>query len=108
METLSTLGVDDEDDVFAARQLARVCAEELGLDRLDAIRFATAVYELGRETVRRGGGRLSIRLSPLELLLDLTVASTSGWSAALEPVRRLVDDLVTTDGDVTLVKRLPT
>jgi signal transduction histidine kinase len=106
-ETLSTLVLADEDDVFAARQLARACAEELGLERLDAIRVATAVSELGRETVGHGGGRLSLRLSRTELLLDLTIATTAGWSDVLGPVGRLVDDLVTTDGTITLVKRLP-
>lgn len=107
-ETLSTLALGDEDDVFSARQIARVCAEELGLDRIDAIRLATAVSELGRETVGHGGGRLTVRLSRIELLLDLDATASGDWSAVVGPVGRLVDELVTSDGGFTLVKRLPT
>ncbi|GAA1958342.1 ATP-binding protein [Nocardioides panacihumi] len=106
-EALSSLVLAGEDDVFAARQLARVCAEELGLERLDAIRIATAVSELGREAVMRGGARLTVRLGRADLLLDLAVAPDQNWSAVVGPVGRLVDELVTDEGRITLIKRLP-
>ena len=103
-EVLATLMLANEEDVFAARQLARICAEELGLDRLDVIRIATAVSELGRETVARDGGRLTISVGRSDLLLDLTDGASHDWVAA--PVGRLVDELVSHDTGVTLVKRL--
>jgi signal transduction histidine kinase len=106
-ERLSILSLTGDDDVFAARQLARVCAEELGMDRLDAIRVATAVSEVGREAVGNGGGTLTVRLEPSELVLDLATASAPDWSAVVAPVGRLVDQLVTGDRGITLHKRLP-
>jgi signal transduction histidine kinase len=106
-ETLTALALADEDDVFAARQLARVCAEELGLDRLDAIRVATAVSELGREVVAREGGHLTVRLGRDELLLDIDTLSARALVDAAGPVGRLVDELVTGDARITLLKRLP-
>lgn len=106
-EALSSLVLAGEDDVFVARQLARVCAEELGLDRLDAIRVATAVSELGREAVTHGGARLTVRLGRADLLLDLAVAPGQDWSGVVGPVGRLVDELVTDEGRITLIKRLP-
>jgi signal transduction histidine kinase len=104
---LATLSLADEDDVFAARQLARTCAEELGLDRLDSIRVATAVSELGREAVAAGGGRLTVRLGRDELCLELGLAPGHDWAALAAPVGRLVDELATNDAGATLVKRLP-
>jgi signal transduction histidine kinase len=106
-EVLATVMLAAEDDVFGARQLARVAAEELGLDRLDVIRVATAVSELGRETVARGGARLTVGVGGNELLLGLTDGAPGDWSAVAAPVGRLVDELVTTETGVTLVKRLP-
>ncbi|GAB7006264.1 hypothetical protein JCM18899A_37370 [Nocardioides sp. AN3] len=106
-ETIGTLVLSEQDDVFAARQLARVCAEEVGLDRIDAIRVATAISELGRETVLRGGGRLEILFERHSLLLDLVVASSPDWATLAAPVGRLVDDLVTRENRIILVKRLP-
>ncbi|MDH2414724.1 sensor histidine kinase [Nocardioides sp. CER19] len=106
-ETLTVLVLSGEDDVFAARQVARVCAEELGLDRLDAIRVATAVSELGREVVTRDGGHLTVRLGRGELLLDLDTHSARDLCGVAGPVGRLVDELVTGDGRITLLKRLP-
>jgi signal transduction histidine kinase len=105
-EVLVAMMLADEDDVFAARQLARFCAEELGLDRLDVIRLATAVSELGREAVARGGARLTVRVGRHELLLDLAAGRSGDWAAIAGPVGRLVDELVTGETGVTLLKRL--
>lgn len=106
MNELATLPLDDEDDVFAARQVARICADELGMDRLDAIRVATAVSELGREAVIAGGGRLSIRLGRNELCLEMGLPAGRDWARLAAPVGRLVDHLAVDGADVSLVKRL--
>ena len=54
-EVLFELRLTEESDVFTARQLGRVRAVALGMDRLDAIRVATAISELGRDVVATGG-----------------------------------------------------
>lgn len=107
MTGLVTQPLVGEDDVFAARQLARVCADELSLDRLDAVRLATAVSELGREVVTRGGGRLSVRLSGDALCLDVEVPDGTDAAELAAPVGRLADHLEVREHTVTLTKRLP-
>jgi signal transduction histidine kinase len=51
---LARLEVCDQTGVFAARQLGRSVAAELGLERQDQIRVATALSEVSRSAVQAG------------------------------------------------------
>ena len=110
-EVLFELRLTEESDVFTARQLGRECAVALGMDRLDAIRVATAISEVGRDVVATGGGRARFRVeSANELCIDvLGVAGPARWAASVAAAERLVDGVmpVTRQGDdgVTLCKR---
>jgi len=111
--TLARLALDSEDDVFVARQVGRECALELGIERLDALRVATAISELGRKVVSSGGGSLSlaVRASTLQVALRGGQPSEQ-WSAAVGAVAQLIDEQHVSDDAagirVTLEKAIPT
>ncbi|WGL50358.1 sensor histidine kinase [Nocardioides sp. BP30] len=90
---LTQVALRTEDDLFVARQLGRECAVGLGLDRLDALRVATAISELGREIVSSGGGivSLDVRAGMLQVRLESDLPPEQ-WPAAVTAVSRLVDD----------------
>ena len=92
-EVLIELGLTAESDVFAARQIGRECASALGMDRLDAIRVATAISEVGRDVVATGGGRARFRVDAADgLFIDVIgVADRSRWAASVAAAERLVD-----------------
>lgn len=89
---LAELVLRTEEDLFLARQLGRECALGLGLERLDALRVATAISELGREIVSSGGGALVLGLDDGLLTVDLrSDRLPDQWSEGLTAVNRLVD-----------------
>lgn len=101
-----------EDDLFAARQLGRACAVELGIERLDALRVATAISELGREIVAGEGGSLTISVDETTLKIELHAAHhPEQWESAVNAVAQLVDDQYHSHDasgvDVTLEKAIP-
>lgn len=111
-EALAAMALRTEDDVFVARQLGRDCAAGLGLDRLDALRVATAISELGREIVAAGGGDVSLSMDTTgSLAVSLTADAVTGhWEEALTAASRLVDGVSASADDpgvaVMLTKRL--
>ena len=91
---LAELAMLTEDDVFLGRQLGRECARALGFERLDALRVATAISEVGREIVSAGSGALTLTFRGDALQIDLrAVHRPAGWHDAVVSVRRLVDRL---------------
>ncbi|MGZ4475490.1 MAG: ATP-binding protein [Nocardioides sp.] len=89
---LAEMAMLTEEDVFVGRQLGRQCALTLGFDRLDALRVATAVSEVGREIVSTGSGALTLTVRGDALLVELRAARRpSGWDDAIASVRKLVD-----------------
>src|SRR5690349_15523991 len=53
-----TVGLISERDIVTARQRARHVAQLLGFEAQDRVRIATAVSELAREGLRRGGATM--------------------------------------------------
>lgn len=70
--SLLSLAVRTEDDVVAARQIARELSAVLGFDPQDQVRIATSASELARNAFRyAGGGEVNFELTPgLERLED--------------------------------------
>jgi len=107
MTELASLEVRDQTGVFAARQLGRSVAVELGLDRQDQIRVATALSELSRSVVQ-AGEQADIRFAfdDVDLVVTITVGSdlpAEGITAA----DRLMDRVAVNGNVVTLAKRRP-
>ena len=96
-----TLPLEVEADVFTARQVGRDFSTALGLERLDAIRVATALSEISREVVQAGGGEMAFSFSPPDTITVLIVAAAGGparalpgvpgWEASLVAAARLLD-----------------
>jgi len=110
--SLARVVLDSEDDVFLARQVGRECALELGVERLDALRVATAISELGREIVSCGGGAVNLSVTGSTLQVTLSAGRPSEqWSAAVTAVAQLVDEQHLSDDasgiGVTLEKAIP-
>jgi len=110
---LARLSLRGEEDVFLARQLGRDGAEGLGMERLDALRVATAISELGREIVVSGDGLLVLAVRATRLVIELRAGQLpEHWADALTAASRLVDGTdgpVGADGGVriTLEKNMP-
>lgn len=118
------LHLEVEADVFSARQIGRDFSTALGLDRLDAVRVATALSEIGREVVLAGGGEMTFSLVAPDLISVVVVVVASGkpgaagsgpgsvaWQASLAAASRLVDEVSSTADPedrtvLTLSKRL--
>ena len=123
-DAIISLRLEAEADVFSARQIGRDFSIALGLDRLDAVRVATALSEVGREVVLAGGGEMIFSLAAPDLVSVVVVASGTrgaagsgpgsvGWQASLTAASRLMDDVSSApDAEdravVTLSKRLGT
>lgn len=54
-QRVATLPVERTEDVFALRQSARAAAAAIGCEESEQVRVATALSELGRETLLHGG-----------------------------------------------------
>ena len=114
------LGLATESDVFSARQIGRDLSVALGLDRLDAVRVATALSEISREVVLAGGGEMTFAVLPPDRISVTIVAAPGrdqslprgpGWEASLDAASRLMDEVdVASDADdrpaVSLAKRV--
>ena len=105
-EAVLTLPLEVESDVFTARQVGRDFSVALGLERLDAVRVATSLSEIGREVVQAGGGTMTFSVTPPDTITVLIVAAAgtparslpggTGWAASLTAAARLLDDVVET------------
>jgi signal transduction histidine kinase len=104
---LARLDVRDLAGVYAARQLGRILAARLDLERQDQIRVATAVSEIGRSAVTAGQGAvLAFGIDDFDLLLTATFDGAppdEGVAAA----GRLMDKVVTDGKVVRMTKRRP-
>jgi serine/threonine-protein kinase RsbT len=61
---VETMPVDSESQVVAVRQTVRSWAGELGFSLVDQTKIVTAASELGRNTIKHGGGG-SLKLESL-------------------------------------------
>lgn len=127
-----TLRLQSEPDIVATRQRARHIAGELGFDRIEQTRLATAVSEIARNAyVYAGGGRvefvlegdsapqiLMIRvidsgkgIADLQKILNGEYRSPTGMGLGIAGARRLVDrfsiDSTPRGTTVTLARLLP-
>jgi signal transduction histidine kinase len=104
---LARIEVTDPAGVFAARQLGRGIAVQLGLERQDQVRVATALSEVSRSAVMSGQHAV-IMFGTDETELMVTVAldgepSPEGVAAAT----RLMDRVEVTGPTVVMTKRRP-
>jgi signal transduction histidine kinase len=83
--------VRDTAGVFAARQLGREAAAELGLERQDQIRVATALSEVGRELVLAGQPAVIVFLAAERELVVWVEHNGPPPAAALTAAARLMD-----------------
>jgi signal transduction histidine kinase len=99
--------VRDLGGVFAARQLGREVAAELGLDRQDQVRVATALSEVGRSALVTGQGA-EITYSGDQANLIITV--TFGGEPPADGTRaaaRLMDEATAAGPVLRMLKRRP-
>jgi signal transduction histidine kinase/CheY-like chemotaxis protein len=118
-----------DEGVVTARQIARDVAEQLGFDRLEQTRIATAVSELARNARRyAGGGQVRLRCTADELQVEVSdsgpgipnleqilrgeYTSSTGLGRGLVGVRLLMDEFEISapaggGTRVTVAKRLP-
>jgi signal transduction histidine kinase len=127
-----TVQLRQEPDIVLARQRARQIAEQLGFERQDQTRIATAVSEIARNAFSYGGGGkvefsvdagtpqgLVVRvvdqgpgIADLEGVLSGSYVSPTGMGVGLVGARRLMDgfDIRSAPGqgvEVVLVKHIP-
>ncbi|HEX3923418.1 MAG TPA: ATP-binding protein [Streptosporangiaceae bacterium] len=104
---LARFELRDAAGVFAARQLGREVAAELGLDRQNQVRVATAISEIGRDVVV-AGQTATIVFATDSRALHVTITHESPLSGTgVTAAARLMDTLGTTGADVRLTKRRP-
>jgi serine/threonine-protein kinase RsbT len=113
----ASVGIAGEDDIVAARQLARETAKGLGFGMVDQARIATAVSELTRNIVRyatEGRGNAVIRtlsgpdgrrgievvvtddgpgIADVEQVMQEGFTSGNGLGMGLPGTRRLMDEM---------------
>jgi signal transduction histidine kinase/CheY-like chemotaxis protein len=99
--------VGDVGGVFAARQLGREVAAELGLDRQDQVRVATALSEVGRSAVVTAqAAAIAFSADQADLIITVTFDGeppAEGTRAAA----RLMDDATATGSVLRMLKRRP-
>jgi signal transduction histidine kinase len=104
---LARFELRDAAGVFAARQLGREVAAELGLDRQDQVRVATAISEIGRDVVV-AGQTATIVFATDSRALHVTISHESLLAGTgVAAATRLMDTLATTGVEVRLTKRRP-
>ncbi len=111
-EVLTRAEICRDQDVFAVRQLGRQIAELVGLESQDQIRVATALSEIGRETLARGAGGavvFDLRDDRLVITVDYLDGADVRESEGVKLAGRMMDEIALSaeDGRVTLVKRVP-
>lgn len=122
-----TLPITIEQHVVSARQIVRQLAQQCAFSLVDQTKLVTAASELGRNTlkyggggemrwqIRREGGRCGVRLQFVDEgpgIADLEQAMTDGWSTGaglgmgLSGAKRLVNefDIQTAVGKGTTVE----
>jgi signal transduction histidine kinase len=104
---LARLEVRDQADVFAARQLGRSVAAELGLERQDQVRVATALSEVSRSVVQAGElATIVFGFDASSLLVTVTVDAAL-LDEGLQAAGRLMDKIKVSGNVVTLARRRP-
>jgi signal transduction histidine kinase/CheY-like chemotaxis protein len=99
--------VRDTAGVFAARQLGREVAAELGLERQDQVRVATALSEVGRELVLAGQAASVVFLAgPAELVIQVRHGGPPPREA-LAAAARLMDRATSAGPVVELARARP-
>ena len=116
-----------DEDVVRMRQLVRECLVSIGFSLIDQTKMITAASELGRNTLRYGGGgeahiekvvgpgRCGVTLSFIDQgpgIVDVDLALTDGYTTGnglglgLSGARRLADEfeLTTAPGAGTMVR----
>ncbi|HEY1641699.1 MAG TPA: ATP-binding protein [Streptosporangiaceae bacterium] len=101
------LEIRDTAGVFAARQLGREVAGELGLERQDQIRVATALSEVGRELVLAGTDAVVVFLAEPRLLTIRVEHAGPPPAAAVATAARLMDRAGHDGAAVVLAKARP-
>jgi signal transduction histidine kinase/CheY-like chemotaxis protein len=101
------LEVRDTAGVFAARQLGRAVAAELGLERQDQVRVATALSEVGRELILAGTDAVVVFLAEPRLMTIRVEHAGPPPAAALAAVARLMDRAEHDGAAVVLAKQRP-
>jgi serine/threonine-protein kinase RsbT len=107
------LQLDSEQQVVAARQLVRHLSQQCGFSLVDQTKMVTAASELGRNTLKYGGGgemrweilrdggRVGLRLQFVDEgpgIPDVEQAMTDGWTSGsglgmgLSGTKRLVNE----------------
>ena len=98
MSNQSSVEIQTEWDIVAARQLGRNVAKELGFGTVDQARITTAISELARNIyLYAGQGRIEIqRLTENGLNGILIIAADSG--PGIPDVRKVMEDGFSTSG----------
>jgi signal transduction histidine kinase len=99
--------VRDTAGVFAARQLGREVAVELGLERQDQVRVATALSEVGRELVIAGQTAVIVFLAGDGDLVVRIEHTGPPPRDSLAAAARLMDRVEAAGDAVTMAKRCP-
>ncbi|KAA0948415.1 anti-sigma regulatory factor [Sporosarcina sp. ANT_H38] len=98
MEYRSSVDINTEWDIVAARQLGRNEAKESGFGAVDQARITTAISELARNIyLYAGKGKIEIkRLSENNLFGITVIASDDG--PGISDMRKVMEDGYTTSG----------
>jgi len=104
---LARLEVRDQADVFAARQLGRSVAAELGLERQDQVRVATALSEVSRSVVQAGELATIVFGFDASSLLVMVTVDAALLDEGLQAAGRLMDKIKVSGNVVTLARRRP-
>lgn len=98
MSNQSSVEIQTEWDIVAARQLGRNVAKELGFGTVDQARITTAISELARNIyLYAGQGRIEIqRLTENGINGILIIAADSG--PGIPDVRKVMEDGFSTSG----------
>jgi signal transduction histidine kinase len=104
---LARAEIRDAPGVFAARQLGREAAAELGLNRQDQVRVAAAISEVGRDLVVRGQtGVITFAADNRALYVTITHDSTPP-EAGIAAATRLMGGLTTSGPVVRMTRARP-
>lgn len=107
MTVLARLDVRDAAGVFAARQLGRLVAAELQLERQDQVRVATALSEISRGAVVAGqSAAVQFELAPDTLVLTVSLDGAPSVDA-ITAADRLMDSVSVNGSVVRMAKRRP-
>jgi signal transduction histidine kinase/CheY-like chemotaxis protein len=99
--------VRDTVGVFAARQLGREVAAELGLERQDQVRVATALSEIGRELVIAGQAAVIVFLATGGELVVRVEHQGPPPQNALTAASRLMDRVESAGPVISMAKQRP-